>query len=213
MLSWRQNIQTLFTVLFVYYKKLKPWQKYSEVSNPVQFKIGRMILSKKKKKKKIKQEQTGGGWRRKVPQNLLFNRKDYFVNFYFLFLNACPGLSCKNLDTIKGGQCKSGIQKNHDLQIITFFFFASSISLFPANIYFQNEISWFRRENLIPGRIYLQFDYTSSAFECLWRLHNVSNMTLWKRTQAHSTTTNRHGTWLLIRANLLKATEEPHLDG
>ena len=97
--------------------------------------------------------------------------------------------------------------------LLLLLFFASSISLFPANIYFQNEISWFRRENLIPGRIYLQFDYTSSAFECLWRLHNVSNMTLWKRTQAHSTTTNRHGTWLLIRANLLKATEEPQLDG
>lgn len=207
MLPRRQNIQTLFTVLFVYYKKLKPWQKYSEVR-----KSSAVKDRKDDTVQKIKQERTGGGWRRKVPQNLQFNGKDYFVNFYFLSLNACPGLSCKNLDTIKGGWCKSGIQ-NHDLQIITFFFFQAVFHYFPQISIFKMRFLDFRRENLIPGRIHLQFDYTSSTFECLWRLHNVSKMTVWKHTQAHSTASNRHGTWLLIRANLLKATKEPHLDG
>lgn len=60
---------------------------------------------------------------------------------------------------------------------ILFFLPAVFYSFLQAFI-FKMKFLDFIRESIIPERTFMQFDYTSSAFDCLWLLHNISNMRL-----------------------------------
>jgi len=58
------------------------------------------------------------GWlEQESPTESSIELNHYFVNFRFLSLSVSPGLCSKNWDTVLDEQCKSGIQKDYDLQI------------------------------------------------------------------------------------------------